>query len=645
MLALRALELRIERCLVGAMRAVAESARDEAAVAALTARAVTIASALEGAAATPIDRLAARLRLPAEELDFLWTAIAVTIEPRLAVHVEALGGSAARRGVSVALHTRLTSAGTTTAIDAPGRALAHRLSSGHPLVAHGVLVPVGDHALAAVRCYAVPARIVGFAIGDDTLEPGLRRIEARPATELVFDEAQTETLARLSEILRGGEPALVVVEGARGGGRATAIAHALGHAIVAGSVATLDGDPTAAALAVRREALLSDAMPLLTDADRLDADGARRLAVFLDEYPGTIVVASRPEHDLGASRPAVRIRWPLPATATRRALWERLAHAPSGDLDALAHRYKVGPGAITRAVSSARILGQSGDALGLAAGLRHNIAEQAGSLVTRIEVTQRWSELVLSDDTRDQINALVARIRHSHQVLERWGFRGKIARGTGVAALFSGPPGTGKTMVAGLIAHELDLELYQVDLSQVVSKWIGESEKQLARVFDAAEQGHALLLFDEADALFGERSQEVSSATDRYANLEVNFLLQRVEAFGGITILTTNLDTAIDPAFKRRLAAHIVFELPDEPERALLWRRMLDTGIAPLGEIDFDRLARNFPKMSGANIRNAALSAAFLAAADGAAAISSEHTQRAARVEYRSMGHVLAERR
>src|SRR5690606_24032888 len=148
-----------------------------------------------------------------------------------------------------------------------------------------------------------------------------------------------------------------------------------------------------------------------------------------------------------------------------------------------------------------------------------------------------------------------------------------------------------KTMVAGLIARELDLELYQVDLSQVVSKWVGETEKQLAKIFDAAEAGHALLLFDEADSLFAKRSQEVKGAVDRYANLEVNFLLQRIERFGGITILTTNLDVSIDPALIRRLAAKIRFELPGEDERAEIWRRMLDTGSAPLAErIDYDDL-------------------------------------------------------
>jgi SpoVK/Ycf46/Vps4 family AAA+-type ATPase len=173
-----------------------------------------------------------------------------------------------------------------------------------------------------------------------------------------------------------------------------------------------------------------------------------------------------------------------------------------------------------------------------------------------------------------------------------------------------------------------------------VSKWIGETEKQLGRVFDAAEAGHALLLFDEADSLFAKRT-EVKGATDRYANLEVNYLLQRVEAFGGITVLTTNLDASIDKALKRRLAAHVVFWPPDEDEREDLWKRLLDTGAAPVdGVLDFAGLAHTYPDMTGANIRNAVLSAAFLASAERSG-ITQAHLERAAKGEYRTMGRMM----
>jgi hypothetical protein len=397
-------------------------------------------------------------------------------------------------------------------------------------------------------------------------------------------------------------------------------------------------------------------VPVLANVDHLLGESARDqrrlVAQFIDLLRGPLLVTSTVSGvDLGTHRAMVRIPWDVPDVPIRAKLWHRaVAHIGAkvdGDLGVLAHRYQVGPAAIERAVASVQLLHPAGTTLreqDLIDGLRHNIAERLAGLAQRIEVTQSWDDLVIADDIRDSISALISRVRHSQQVLETWGFRRKIARGTGVAGLFSGPPGTGKTMVAGLIARELALELYQVDLSKVVSKWVGETEKNLGRVFDAAEEGHGLLLFDEADALFGQRTNDVKGANDRYANLEVNYLLQRVEAFGGITILTTNLETAIDTALKRRLAAHIVFAAPEEDERAKLWERQTTTDSAPVDEdVDHDELSRLFPKMTGANIRNAAISAAFLAAAGGDKKITQTHLIRAARAEYRSMGHVIAD--
>ena len=215
----------------------------------------------------------------------------------------------------------------------------------------------------------------------------------------------------------------------------------------------------------------------------------------------------------------------------------------------------------------------------------------------------------------------------------------KVAKGLGLSALFSGPPGTGKTMVAGLIADELGLDLYQIDLSRIVSKYVGETEKNLAQLFDAAEAGHAILLFDEADSLFARRT-EVKSSVDRYANLEVNYLLQRMEQFAGITILTTNNDTAIDEAFRRRLSFRVDFPMPEADERQRLWQAMVPAEAALGPDIDWSRLAHKFV-MSGGYIRNAVLRAAFLAAEDGGA-ITMGHLSRAAHLEYAAMGKVMS---
>ena len=242
----------------------------------------------------------------------------------------------------------------------------------------------------------------------------------------------------------------------------------------------------------------------------------------------------------------------------------------------------------------------------------------------------------------DQITAvieLLARIRERPRVYEDWGFATKLGKGLGVSALFSGPPGTGKTMVAGLIARDLGVELYQVDLSKIVSKWIGETEKNLAALFDAAEAGHAILLFDEADALFGKRS-EVRSSNDRNANQEVNYLLQRMETFTGICVLTTNHETAIDEAFRRRLSVHVRFPVPEADERRRLWRAFLPAAAPVAGELGLDRLGDTFV-MSGGYIRNAVVRAAFLAA-DERVAIGGGHLARAARLEYEAMGKVVS---
>jgi hypothetical protein len=404
----------------------------------------------------------------------------------------------------------------------------------------------------------------------------------------------------------------------------------------------------AARAALTREAVLGGAVAVIAGADPLDREGdrslARILARHLDALPAPVALVTLERGlEVAIGRPVVRVSVPTPPVATRRALWDRALAAaplPPDDRDRLAMRYRLGPGGIGAAIATARRLGADPPRLpDVVAGIRNNIAERMGGLAQRVEVKQAWDELVLGADTLDQVRALGARVQHGHTVLETWRLGAKLHRGSGVAALFSGPPGTGKTMVAGLIARQLELELYQVDLSKVVSKWVGETEKQLAQIFDAADAGHALLLFDEADALFAKRT-EVKAAVDRYANLEVNYLLQRVEAFGGITILTTNLDQSIDPALMRRLAAHVRFWPPELDERVALWKSMLNPALPVADDLDVDDLAARYPEMTGANIRNAAIAGAFLAAAEGVA-LAQQHLLRAARIEYVSMGRAL----
>jgi hypothetical protein len=601
----------------------------------------------------PMLALARRLGCGEHEIGFLWTAVALAVNPRVLVHARGLDDTAPR-GLSVSLYGRIAN----LEADA-SRALGLSLLPGHATARHGLLVPARGEWVPAALPWMPAPELIHYLAG---LPAGVAVLSAvvPPAGGALLDEAQRRAVDQLRSVLGNRQPLILHIEGAPLTGRRTAVALASGGPVLALDLANLSPSPDGlndALVALRREAALRGATPVIAGIEELmSAEGGkdprmRLLAQHLNQCDGPVVlVSSWRGADVGAQLPAVRIEWPIPDVATRGELWRALAGGGGGgsELDLLAHRFPLGAGAIRRAIASAQVLAgrPPGSRLSpseLQAGIRQNVAERLGGLAERVVIKQTWNELVLADDVMTRVVGLVGRVRHAHMVYEQWGYRSKMPRGVGVAALFSGPPGTGKTMVAGLIANELDLELYQVDLSKVVSKWIGETEKQLAKVFDAAEAGHVLLLFDEADALFGQRSTEMRGATDRYANLEVNFLLQRIERFNGIVILTTNLDASIDKALKRRLAAHVVFQHPDEDEREQLWTQRPAADGAPLGrDLDARKLSRLYPQMTGANIRNAALAAAFLAAAEGRNRIDQATVMQAARGEYLSMGHVLA---
>jgi SpoVK/Ycf46/Vps4 family AAA+-type ATPase len=237
-----------------------------------------------------------------------------------------------------------------------------------------------------------------------------------------------------------------------------------------------------------------------------------------------------------------------------------------------------------------------------------------------------WADLVLPPVTLRQVKTIAAAIKNQHIVYSGWGFERRIASGKGLKVLFAGASGTGKTMTAGIIARDLGLDLYKIDLSGIVSKYIGETEKNLDRIFQAARRSNAILFFDEADALFGKRS-EVKDAHDRYANIEVAYLLQKVEEHAGPVILASNLSKNIDQAFSRRMHYVVEFPLPDETHRERLWRGMFPAQTPLAAEVDFSFLAKQFP-ISGGDIQNVALDAAFLAAEDGRV-ITMKHLVRA----------------
>jgi len=602
-------------------------------------------------------QLALAMGLSDDQLAFLWGVVARAHDPLLLALLQPICGTDVRRGLSIAHYATIMGLD-----EARSQNIADVILPAHPLRRHQFVIAPEDAMIDVATPLTVAPRVWSYLRGDDEPEELIRSAGGKVVVpfEPTLDEIQRASLDRITGGLSSSDRVVVVVEGPAASGRRTALAMAardFGRTVIAIDLARVSPDARDQTLAAHmRECLLVDAIPVIAEVDELVKDGEvsagmRALARAIDGAPGPIAVTSRMAGiDLGVgSRRVVRVRWPVPDTASRRDLWNAALGDDArsfemGHLDQLALRYRLGAGGIEGGAAAARALREARAAASpltmhdVQDGIRNNIAERLGDLATRQEVGQRWDDLVLPPDTLDDIKALIARVQHAHEVYEKWGFKQKMPRGIGVAALFSGPPGTGKTMVAGLLARELDLELYQIDLSKVVSKWVGETEKQLAKIFEAADAGHALLLFDEADSLFAKRT-EVKSAVDRYANLEVNYLLQRIETFGGVTIMTTNLDSSIDPALKRRLAAHVVFQLPEHTESMQLWRRMLAVNAPVAKPIDFDKLARTFEAMTGANIRNAVLTAAFTAASEGNP-ISQAHLERAARGEYRAMGRV-----
>lgn len=338
--------------------------------------------------------------------------------------------------------------------------------------------------------------------------------------------------------------------------------------------------------------------------------------------------------------------------AARKAHWRRCVDragiaAGEAALEAVAQRFRLRPGQIARAAAMAGEALGPGDEQGadsprqaLFAAARAQSGRRLAALATRIRPRYTWRDLVLAPDALAQLREICARLSAQDQVLERWGFARRLSQGKGTTVLFAGPSGTGKTMTAEIIASELGLDLYRINLAQIVSKYIGETEKNLDRVFDAARDANAVLLFDEAEALFGKRS-EVRDAHDRYANIEVAYLLQRIEAFDGLAILSTNLRQNLDEAFSRRLAFVVSFPFPEAAERRRIWDAMFPSEVPLAADVDFAAMAERF-KLSGGNIKNIALAAAFLAA-DERTEVAMRHLLHGTRREFQKQGKSLTD--
>ncbi len=455
-------------------------------------------------------------------------------------------------------------------------------------------------------------------------------------------------------------PPAVVVWGADALARQSAgmfVAHQLGRPLLLADAAlvSLDERPLDVLTACMRDARLLGALLCLRGWERwADESGALppALASTLLEYPDWLVIEGRTAWPaVSTSRRLVWLLCDPPAFEQRCRLWQRqieqagVALAADIDYAALAGQFALTAAqirdAVVRARDEAAQCARPLDAALLFAAARAQSSPALDTLARKIAPRYAWGDLVLPDDQLALLRELVVTVRSRPLVLEQWGVGRKLAASEGVTALFAGPPGTGKTMAAEVVAAELGLDLYKIDLSTIVSKYIGETEKNLERIFSEAEHSNAILFFDEADAIFGKRS-EVKDAHDRYANIEVSYLLQRMEAYNGVTILATNLRANLDEAFIRRLQFAVDFPFPDEAYRLRIWQTLFPPQMPRDASVDFDALARRF-KLAGGNIRNIIVGAAFLAAGDGGA-VTMRHLLHSARRELQKMGRLVNDR-
>jgi hypothetical protein len=401
---------------------------------------------------------------------------------------------------------------------------------------------------------------------------------------------------------------------------------------------------------LEREAVLMQ-MALYLDAAESDRPRENRTKFMDDIIEGVsvfLIVGS--QECWPTQRESLVVSIPKSDGGAQRIMWQQALNSVGSSLDehieAIVQQFDFGPEAIAqtvaRAKGQARIRVPENGTEPTADDLWQACREQAGlhlnELAQRIEPCYTWEDIILPEDTFRQLQEIGAQVENRFKVYEVWDFGTKLSRGRGISALFSGPSGTGKTMAAEILASHLKLDLFRIDLACVVSKYIGETEKNLKIVFDAAEQSGAILFFDEADALFGKRS-EVKNSHDRYANIEVNYLLQRMEDYRGLAILATNRKSALDQAFLRRLRFLVDFPFPNADQRLRIWQKVFP-GETPVNQMEYAALARL--EIPGGNIRNIALNAAFLAASEGGS-VGMPHVMHSARREYAKIDKLITE--
>jgi hypothetical protein len=564
----------------------------------------------------PLDRLRKAFKLEAEEVRCLYLLLGLAVS----TDVRALANSDGTGSIELLDQLVYT---TSTARDR----LADHLASDGRLFGYGLIEFADESRSRFARPIRVSDRVVDLAFGRDRAAAELAGFGtltiARPYELLIPEAARAEVRAALKRHADFGCGPVPVIRGVLGAGRralVSSIAHELGARMLIVHCGALPDRLTTAITVIMREAILAGAVIVLADAEHLEGDaaqGRRDRAPAFDSafahYSGPIAITMAKDAspiNLMQLRGVSVVDLPELTEAERSKLWAR--HVPAALAADVAARYRVSGGHIERASQTVKQKLVEPTLADVHAAVRSVVDANLATLGARIEWQPRWDDLVLPAGSCEALREMVARVRHRRQVVD-WGFGDNLAKGR-VAALFCGPPGTGKTMAASLVANDLGLDLYQFDLSRM-------SVSELAQVFDAAAAGHAVLLFDAADA----------------TSVEASYLLERIEAFAGIAIVTANNDSAIDESFRRRLAFRIGFPMPEQDDRKRLWRALIPTqALAP--NIDFDQLASRFV-MSGGFIKNAAVRAAYLAAADGGL-IEMRHLEKAAGAELTSMNQL-----
>ena len=578
-----------------------------------------------------LGQLSTRFGLTAIDVDLLVIAIAPDLDPRFERLYGYLHDDLSRRRASIGLGVELAGR---SPVDPQARG---RLTVGRPLL-DGALLRIEERDRPFLtRSIRVADRVTAHLLGDDTVDGNLTDVVVEPSRpwgdypDRIARVVGTRAGLYLHEPVEAGASGCAAT-GLRVAGAATVLTVDLSRAH--------PDDAMAHAVDAIREVRLTGGGLVAVGVEGLHPSVIRTLTSGL--VP-TVLVGREPWDPYWSDAPVHSIDFLQVPDTARSELWRAEFDERRVDERLTPPAFSLGPGRIRRALVTAQAVASERDepirGEHLALGARAQNSAGLARLARRIDPDAGWDDLVVAQPIRDQLEHLTARVAHRHLVLDQWGLRRGGGRGEGVIALFAGDSGTGKTLAAEIIAKELSLDLYVIDLSTVVDKYIGETEKNLDRIFQEAEGVNGILFFDEADALFGKRT-EVSDARDRYANVEVAYLLQRLESFDGLGILATNLRANIDEAFARRLSVTIEFRDPDRPQRLALWRKL--SARSPLGTtVDFDYLSEAFD-LTGGNIRNVVVSAAYLAAGNGQV-VEMHHLIKGTEIEYRKLGRLCTE--